>query len=284
MDTVTSTSPDYFLPTATPTSATQVQSNLESSLYLPMSLTSHQPPPLSLLQCNPANPTHPKHTPPLLAVAEGVDGAPIHTPTHNKTTSRSQTKASATNDLHNATFSTSTSPLQNNSMPSSTPQAELQQWASTKPTSTMTAYATSPQESPSLSSRNSKHLLKPSNTPNTTRTCHRCRVECEGRRVLQVWENNEGQFPQSSSASDANYASQFIHQTHIAHADTMTTMSLATTPSAVTTAARNVHTILLLASDFAIILSPALAQAGYIYPNTKLDIKTHFHLQSDHTA
>jgi hypothetical protein len=160
----------------------------------------------------------------------------------------------------------------------------LQQWASTKPTSTTTAYATSPQESPSLSSRNSKHLLKPSNTPNTTRTCHRCRVECEGRRVLQVWENNEGQFPQSSSASDANYASQFIHQTHIAHADTTTTMSLATTPSTVTKAARNVHTILLLASDFAIILSPLLAQAGYIYSNTKLDIKTHFHLQSDHAA
>ena len=39
-----------------------------------------------------------------------------------------------------------------------------------------------------------------------------------------------------------------------------------------------------IASDFAIILSPALATAGYIYPNTKLDINTHFHLRSDPTA
>jgi hypothetical protein len=50
----------------------------------------------------------------------------------------------------------------------------------------------------------------------------------------------------SSSASNANYASQFTHQTHVAHADTTTTMYLATTPSVVTKAARNVHTILLL--------------------------------------
>ena len=50
----------------------------------------------------------------------------------------------------------------------------------------------------------------------------------------------------SSSASDANYASQFIHQTHVAHADTMTTMYLATTPSAVTKVVRNIHTTLLL--------------------------------------
>ena len=39
-----------------------------------------------------------------------------------------------------------------------------------------------------------------------------------------------------------------------------------------------------IATDFATILSPALAQAGYIYPNTKLDIKTHLHLRSDPTA
>ena len=39
-----------------------------------------------------------------------------------------------------------------------------------------------------------------------------------------------------------------------------------------------------IATDFAIILSPALAQAGYIYPNTKLDIETHLHLRSDPTA
>ena len=38
------------------------------------------------------------------------------------------------------------------------------------------------------------------------------------------------------------------------------------------------------ATDFATILSPALAQAGYIYPNTKLDIEMHLHLQSDPTA
>ena len=50
----------------------------------------------------------------------------------------------------------------------------------------------------------------------------------------------------SSSASNANYTSQFTHQTHVAHADTTTTMYLATTPSVVTKAARNVHTILLL--------------------------------------
>jgi hypothetical protein len=39
-----------------------------------------------------------------------------------------------------------------------------------------------------------------------------------------------------------------------------------------------------IANDFAIILSPTLAQAGYIYPNTKLDIETHLHLRSDPTA
>ena len=39
-----------------------------------------------------------------------------------------------------------------------------------------------------------------------------------------------------------------------------------------------------IATDFATILSPALAQAGYIYPNTKLDIETHLHLRSDPTA
>jgi hypothetical protein len=39
-----------------------------------------------------------------------------------------------------------------------------------------------------------------------------------------------------------------------------------------------------IAADFAIILSPALALAGYIYPNTKLDIEMHLHLQSDPTA
>ena len=39
-----------------------------------------------------------------------------------------------------------------------------------------------------------------------------------------------------------------------------------------------------IATDFATILSPALAQAGFIYPNTKLDIETHLHLQSDPTA
>ena len=50
----------------------------------------------------------------------------------------------------------------------------------------------------------------------------------------------------SSSASDANYASQFIHQTHFAHADTTTTMYLAATPSAVTKVVRNVHTTLSL--------------------------------------
>ena len=33
-----------------------------------------------------------------------------------------------------------------------------------------------------------------------------------------------------------------------------------------------------IATDFATILSPVLAQAGYIYPNTKLDIETHLHL------
>jgi hypothetical protein len=38
------------------------------------------------------------------------------------------------------------------------------------------------------------------------------------------------------------------------------------------------------ATDFATILSPASAQAGYIYPNTKLDIETHLHLRSDPTA
>ena len=37
-------------------------------------------------------------------------------------------------------------------------------------------------------------------------------------------------------------------------------------------------------SDFPIILSPELVQAGYIYPNSKLDIKTHLHLRSDPTA
>ncbi len=50
----------------------------------------------------------------------------------------------------------------------------------------------------------------------------------------------------SSSASDTNYASQFIHQTHVAHADTTTTMYLATTPSAVTKVVKNVHTTLSL--------------------------------------
>ena len=50
----------------------------------------------------------------------------------------------------------------------------------------------------------------------------------------------------SSSVSDANYASHFIHQTHVAHADTTTTMYLATTPSAVTKVVRNVHTTLSL--------------------------------------
>ena len=50
----------------------------------------------------------------------------------------------------------------------------------------------------------------------------------------------------STSASDANCASQFIHQTHVAHADTMTTMYSATTPSAVTKVVRNVHKILSL--------------------------------------
>ncbi len=39
-----------------------------------------------------------------------------------------------------------------------------------------------------------------------------------------------------------------------------------------------------IANNFAIILSPARAQAGYIYPNTKLDIKTHLHLCSNPTA
>jgi len=39
-----------------------------------------------------------------------------------------------------------------------------------------------------------------------------------------------------------------------------------------------------IATDFATILSPVLAQARYIYPNTKLDIETHLHLQSDPTA
>ena len=46
----------------------------------------------------------------------------------------------------------------------------------------------------------------------------------------------------SSSAPDANYTSQFIHQTP----DTTTTMYLATTPTAVTKVVRNVHTILSL--------------------------------------
>jgi hypothetical protein len=39
-----------------------------------------------------------------------------------------------------------------------------------------------------------------------------------------------------------------------------------------------------IANDFAIILSPALAQAGYIYPNTKMNIETYLHLRSDPTA
>ena len=39
-----------------------------------------------------------------------------------------------------------------------------------------------------------------------------------------------------------------------------------------------------IATDFATILSPELAQAGYIYPNTKLDIKTHLHFRSDPTT
>ena len=39
-----------------------------------------------------------------------------------------------------------------------------------------------------------------------------------------------------------------------------------------------------ITTDFATILSPALAQEGYIYPNTKLDIKMHLHLLSDPTA
>ena len=50
----------------------------------------------------------------------------------------------------------------------------------------------------------------------------------------------------SSSASDTNYASQFIHQTHVAYADTTTTMYLVTTPSAVTKVVRNIHTTLSL--------------------------------------
>ena len=39
-----------------------------------------------------------------------------------------------------------------------------------------------------------------------------------------------------------------------------------------------------IATDFAIILSPALEQAGYNYPNTKLEIEMHLHLRSDPTA
>ena len=59
-------------------------------------------------------------------------------------------------------------------------------------------------------------------------------------RLPRIWGG-------SSSASNANYTSQCIHQTHVAHADTTTTMvSLATMPSAVTKIARNVHTILLI--------------------------------------
>jgi len=39
-----------------------------------------------------------------------------------------------------------------------------------------------------------------------------------------------------------------------------------------------------IAHDFALALSPALAQAGYIHPNTPLNIEPIFHLRSDPTA
>ena len=59
-------------------------------------------------------------------------------------------------------------------------------------------------------------------------------------RLPRIWGG-------SSSASNANYTSQCIHQTHVAYAGTTSTMvSLATMPSAVTKIARNVHTILLI--------------------------------------
>jgi hypothetical protein len=83
-------------------------------------------------------------------------------------TSKSQTEASASNALQHAIFSTYPSPPPNNSMPSLTPQVALQLQASTNLTSTTMAYDTSPQESPSQSSKNSKHTTKPSNTSNTS--------------------------------------------------------------------------------------------------------------------
>ena len=39
-----------------------------------------------------------------------------------------------------------------------------------------------------------------------------------------------------------------------------------------------------IASEFALALSPALAQAGYLHPNTPLGIESQFHLRSDPTA
>ena len=63
---------------------------------------------------------------------------------------------------------------------------------------------------------------------------------------VEVPSNTASHPSASSSASDANYASQFIHQTHVAHADTSTMMYLTTTPSAVTKVVRKIHTTLSL--------------------------------------
>ena len=58
--------------------------------------------------------------------------------------------------------------------------------------------------------------------------------------------------------------------------------NLETTPSVANEDKKRAHNV--IAQDFALALSPALAQAGYIHPNTPLTIEPLFHLRSDPTA